>query len=58
MKLLICVFVVAAELCAFGLEIQAWPTPEYADTEVSTNFAFAVGEGGGRRLVFSLALED
>ena len=33
------------------------PPSEYADTEVSTNFVFAVGEGGGRRLVFSLELE-
>ena len=40
-----------------GMEIPALPPPEYADTEASTNFVFAVGEGGGRRLVFSLELE-
>ena len=39
------------------MAIAAQPPPEYADTEVSTNFAFAVGSGGGRRLVFSLELE-
>ena len=40
-----------------GMEIPALPPSEFADTEVSTNFTFAVGEGGGRRLVFSLELE-
>ena len=45
MKLWICVFAVAAELCSFGFEITTLPLPEYADTEVSTNFVFAVGEG-------------
>jgi len=57
MKLLICVFAVTAALCSFCVEISSLPPPEYADTEVSTNFAFAVGSGGGRRLVFSLELE-
>ena len=33
------------------------PQSEFADTEVSTNFTFAVGEGSNRRLVFSLELE-
>ena len=47
MKLWICVFAVAAELCSFGFEITTLPLPEYADTEVSTNFVFAVGEGAG-----------
>ena len=41
----------------FGMEISALPPSEYADTEVSTNFTFSVGEGGGRRLVFSLELQ-
>ena len=41
----------------FGIDVPALPPSEYADTEVSTNFAFAVGEGGGRRLVFTLELE-
>ena len=42
---------------AVAVEIPALPTSEYADTEVTTNFVFAVGEGGGCRLVFSLELE-
>ena len=33
------------------------PSPEFSDTEVSTNFTFVVGEGSNRRLVFSLELE-
>jgi hypothetical protein len=39
------------------MEIPALPMSEFADTEVSTNFTFAVGGGGGCRLVFSLELE-
>ena len=57
MKLLICAFAAAAGLYSFGLEISFLPSSEYADTEVSTNFAFAVGYGCGCRLVFSLELE-
>ena len=57
MKFLICVFAAAAGLCSFGLEISSLPMSEFADTEVSTNFTFAVNEDGGRRLVFSLELE-
>ena len=41
----------------FGIELPALPQSEFADTEVSTNFAFSVGEGSNRRLVFSLELE-
>ena len=32
------------------------PATEFADTEVSTNFTFAVGERSNRKLVFSLEL--
>ena len=39
------------------MAIAAQPPPEYADSEVSTNFVFASGSGGGRRLVFALELE-
>ena len=42
---------------ALAVEVPALPPSEYADTEASTNCVFAVGEGGGRRLVFSLELE-
>ena len=38
-------------------DVGQFPSPEFADTEVSTNFTFAVGEGSNRRLVFSLELE-
>ena len=34
-------------MCAFsgfGIEVAALPTSEFWDTEVSTNFMFAVGE--------------
>ena len=31
--------------------------PEYADTEVSTNFAFSVGEGQSRGIVFTVELQ-
>ena len=37
--------------------VSALPLSEFADTEVSTNFTFAVNESGGRRLVFSLGLD-
>ena len=57
MKFLICVFAAVAGLCSFGLEISSLPISEFSDTEVSTNFTFAVNEDGGRRLVFSLELE-
>ena len=41
----------------FGIEVPVLPLSELADTEVSTNFAFAVGEGSNRRLVFTVELE-
>ena len=50
---------VLLSMCAFsgfGIEIPALPQSEFVDTEVSTNFAFTVGEGSNRRLVFSLEL--
>ena len=33
------------------------PAPEYADTEVSTNLAFSVGEGQSRGIVFTVELQ-
>ena len=33
------------------------PVPEYADTEVSTNFAFSAGEGQSRGIVFTVELQ-
>ena len=31
--------------CSFGVAVSALSPSEFADTEVSTNFTFAVGEG-------------
>ena len=57
MQASVCLFAVLVQACSFAVEVPALPPSEYADTEVSTNFAFAVGEGSGCRLVFSLELE-
>ena len=51
------IFVILAVQHAFGAEVAALPPSVFPDTEVSTNFTFSVGEGGGRRLVFSLELQ-
>ena len=47
----------AFPLLAKAVEVTSLSPSEYADTEVSTNFMFSVGEGGGRRQVFSLELQ-
>ena len=57
MKTALFIFFALIAPVVLGMEIPALPPSEYADTEASTNFVFAVGEGGGRRLVFSLELE-
>ena len=57
MKKLVCLLSIFTAVCVLGFDVPTLPPSEYADTEVSTNFALAVGEGGGRRLVFSLELE-
>ncbi len=46
MKTLVCLFTVLVSASSFAVEVPALPPSEYADTEVSTNFVFAVGEGG------------
>jgi hypothetical protein len=38
--------------CYFGVEVSALPPSEFADTEVSTNFAFAVGAVANRTGVY------
>ena len=43
-------------VCSFGVEVPSLPPSEFADTEVSTNFTFAVGAFANRKLVFSLEL--
>jgi hypothetical protein len=52
----ICVALLSAcaALCA---EVAALPDVVFADTEVSTNFTFAVCEGNNRKLVLSLDLQ-
>ena len=52
-----CAMLLVVSACSFAAGLPDLPTSEYADTEVSTNVVFAVGEGGGRRLVFSIELE-
>ena len=43
--------------CSFAVEVPVLPPSEFADTEVSTNFAFAVDAVANRRLGFSLELQ-
>ena len=57
MKTLFCLLAVLVSTCSLAVDVPALPSSEYADTEVSTSFTFSVGEGGGRRLVFSLELQ-
>ena len=58
MKTIVVAFIVLlVACCAFGVEVPPLPPLEFADTEVSTNFMFAVGEGSNRRLVFTVELE-
>ena len=40
-----------------GVAVGSLPIPEYADTEVSTNFAFSAGEGQSRGIVFTVELQ-
>ena len=56
MKMILFIVLALFVSVGFGMETPVLPPSEYADTEVSTNVAFAVGEGGGRRLVFSVEL--
>ena len=56
MKKWVFLFAVLVSACSFAVEVPAMPPSEHADTEVSTNFTFAIADGGGCRLVFSLEL--
>ena len=56
MKTAVCLLAVLVSACSFAVEVPALPPSEFADTEVSTNFTFAVGEGSNRRLVFTVEL--
>ena len=42
---------------AAAVAVGPFPIPEYADTEVSTNFAFSAGEGQSRGIVFTVELQ-
>ena len=52
-----CLFAIWGSACSFAVEVHTIPPSEFADTEVSTNFAFAVDAVANRRLVFSLELQ-
>jgi len=57
MKTSVCLFSVLVSVCSFAIDVSTLPASEFDDTEVSTNFTFAVGEGRNRRLVFMVELE-
>ena len=51
------VIVFNVSISAFGVTVSALPQSEYADTEVSTNIAFAVERPAMTRIEFSVALD-
>ena len=57
MKTVVTCVALLSACAALCVEVAALPDVVFADTEVSTNFTFAVGEGNNRRLVFSLELQ-
>ena len=58
MKYLICLLPLFAwTSAAAGVAVGPLPAPKFADTEVSTNFVFSVGEGQNRSLVFAIELQ-
>jgi len=56
LKLSVLLRFAALSFHSYSTEVLSLPPPEFADTEVSTNFTFAVGEGSNRRLVFTVEL--
>ena len=56
LKLSVFLHFAALSFHSYSTEVLSLPPPEFADTEVSTNFTFAVGEGSNRRLVFTVEL--
>ena len=54
--IVVCVVLLFAS-AVFAAKLLALPDSSFADTEVSTNFTFAVGGGSNRKLVFSLELQ-
>ena len=58
MKAVLCVLLLAVSAAAAAaVAVGPLPAPDYADTEVSTNFAFSVGEGQSRGIVFTVELQ-
>ena len=58
MKVILCVFLlVVSGAASSGVAVGPLPAPDYADTEVSTNFAFSVGEGQRLGIVFTVELQ-
>lgn len=51
------VIVFNVSISAFGVTVSALPQSEYADTEVSTNIAFAVERPAMTRIEFTVALD-
>ena len=49
MRTLVCLMLIFITESSFGMDVSVLPLSEFADTEVSTNFTFAVGEGGCKR---------
>ena len=48
---------VVSSAASAAVAVGPLPAPEYADTEVTTNFAFSVGEGQSRGIVFTVELQ-
>ena len=57
MRMLVLVIVFNVSISAFGVTVSALPQSEYADTEVSTNIAFAVERPAMTRIEFTVALD-
>ena len=57
MRMLMLVIVFIVSISAFGVTVSALPQSEYADTEVSTNIAFAVERPAMTRIEFTVALD-
>ena len=57
MRMLMLVIVFNVSISAFGVTIPGLPQSEYADTEVSTNIAFAVERPAMTRIEFTVALD-
>ena len=57
MRMLMLVIVFNVSISVFGVTVSALTQSEYADTEVSTNIAFAVERPAMTRIEFTVALD-